>query len=344
MPSSSFTPNGQYAGHGAYPSRNNSGGPSPPPFSGQFPGAFGQQPRGRGKNWGGSGQPSARNGANGASFPPKMVPTNDFSAPQYPVLYQPHISAWDIISITRQQVEYYLSIENLCKDVWLRKHMDDAGFVPLSVIAGFRRIQELTKDYPDALHWAVSSSDQIEFGVGDDGINRLRRLSDWEKFVFQREDREESARNAGPRTFTPIRQLPPFVYAPPVAHPGYHGPPSAGLYTSFPDGQAIQASYVNGAHGDYSANHSDMNGHHYGPETQLSAVVPEYAPPLSPLTLENMTNVTDPQVQDIVVLLSYNEKEVSDASEATDVAGYMSKDSRHIGINGVSPDTFQRPR
>ncbi|BFZ58405.1 hypothetical protein PYCC9005_005467 [Savitreella phatthalungensis] len=41
------------------------------------------------------------------------------------------------------QVEYYFSIDNLCKDVYLRSHMDDAGFVDLEVLAGFNRLRAI---------------------------------------------------------------------------------------------------------------------------------------------------------------------------------------------------------
>lgn len=34
----------------------------------------------------------------------------------------------------------FCSDENLCKDIYLRKHMDDHGWVPLSLIAGFNQV------------------------------------------------------------------------------------------------------------------------------------------------------------------------------------------------------------
>ncbi|OCK78937.1 hypothetical protein K432DRAFT_279072, partial [Lepidopterella palustris CBS 459.81] len=42
--------------------------------------------------------------------------------------------------------EYYFSVDNLCKDMFLRKRMDSKGFVLLSVIAEFNRIKQLTPD------------------------------------------------------------------------------------------------------------------------------------------------------------------------------------------------------
>lgn len=46
----------------------------------------------------------------------------------------------------RKQVEYYFSEENLQRDFFLRRKMDREGFLPVSLIAGFHRIQALTQD------------------------------------------------------------------------------------------------------------------------------------------------------------------------------------------------------
>lgn len=35
------------------------------------------------------------------------------------------------------------SIENLCRDIFLRLKMDEEGFIPLTVIAGFNRVSVL---------------------------------------------------------------------------------------------------------------------------------------------------------------------------------------------------------
>ncbi|KQK23575.1 la-related protein 1B isoform X1 [Brachypodium distachyon] len=39
------------------------------------------------------------------------------------------------------QIEYYFSDENLCKDIYLRQHMDDQGWVPISLIACFNQVK-----------------------------------------------------------------------------------------------------------------------------------------------------------------------------------------------------------
>ncbi|KAG3272291.1 LARP1B-containing [Ictidomys tridecemlineatus] len=44
----------------------------------------------------------------------------------------------------KHQMEYYFSIENLERDFFLRSKMDEQGFLPISLIAGFHRVQALT--------------------------------------------------------------------------------------------------------------------------------------------------------------------------------------------------------
>ncbi len=38
-------------------------------------------------------------------------------------------------------MEFYFADANLVKDTYLRSRMDDAGFVPLAVLAGFHRLR-----------------------------------------------------------------------------------------------------------------------------------------------------------------------------------------------------------
>lgn len=42
--------------------------------------------------------------------------------------------------------EYYFSEINLQKDFFLRRKMDKEGWIPISLIASFHRVQQLTQD------------------------------------------------------------------------------------------------------------------------------------------------------------------------------------------------------
>ncbi|KAF9932538.1 La ribonucleoprotein domain member 1 [Linnemannia zychae] len=85
-------------------------------------------------------------------------------------------------SFILQQLEYYFSVENLCKDVYMRKQMDDEGFVPLSLVANFNRVKYLTLDLA-LIKEALKNSKCIETR-GD----KIRRRGDWATWVFPKED------------------------------------------------------------------------------------------------------------------------------------------------------------
>ncbi|KAF3500688.1 hypothetical protein F2Q69_00040300 [Brassica cretica] len=79
------------------------------------------------------------------------------------------------------QVEYYFSAHNLSKDKHLRGQMNDDGWVPVRIIAGFRRLAELTDNIQTILE-ALRSSEVVEI-KGE----ALRRRGDWDKYLLPHE-------------------------------------------------------------------------------------------------------------------------------------------------------------
>ncbi|XP_020102845.1 la-related protein 1A-like [Ananas comosus] len=75
------------------------------------------------------------------------------------------------------QIEYYFSDKNLPTDGYLLSVLDEQGWVSISIIAGFRRVRNLTTDVPLILG-ALRSSSLIEV-QGD----KIRRRNDWHKWV-----------------------------------------------------------------------------------------------------------------------------------------------------------------
>nr|XP_043617341.1 la-related protein 1C-like [Erigeron canadensis] len=76
------------------------------------------------------------------------------------------------------QIDYYFSNENLVKDTYLRKNMDEQGWVPVSLIAGFKKVLFLTDNVQLILD-AVRSSTIVEV-QGD----KIRRRNDWMKWLM----------------------------------------------------------------------------------------------------------------------------------------------------------------
>ena len=212
---------------------------------------------------------------------PYDYPIVPMSAVQYPT--PPY---WDsmIAATLKNQIEYYFSVENLCKDVYLRKRMDSQGFVPLHFIAGFRRVRDLSNDLM-LLRAVCEDSAEIDFVVGEDEAERLRRRHGWEKFVMPKEDRDELARSDGPVQLTyrnrsyGFGQQPAFNNMPPMVYGA--APPQA--FTP-PGDQKFQQPIDDGRNG-HMANGHMANGHVNGVHdtTQLSAEVPDFAPSGAPL-------------------------------------------------------------
>lgn len=75
--------------------------------------------------------------------------------------------------------------------------MDSQGFVFLSVLAKFNRIKQLTQEM-ELIRYVCLNSPNIEFRMGIDGIDRLRKREGWQQWVLNKEDRDPSAQNDGP--------------------------------------------------------------------------------------------------------------------------------------------------
>ncbi|KAL0069571.1 hypothetical protein AAF712_003229 [Marasmius tenuissimus] len=83
------------------------------------------------------------------------------------------------------QLEYYLSEENMAKDMWLRRKMSLDGWIPLSVIAAFNRIKQLT-DNLGLVREVLGYSEHVE--VSDDyeleGVRVRMRDEGWKRFLL----------------------------------------------------------------------------------------------------------------------------------------------------------------
>ncbi|XP_051942086.1 la-related protein 1B isoform X3 [Hippocampus zosterae] len=61
----------------------------------------------------------------------------------------------------KRQIEYYFSLHNLERDFFLRRKMDAQGFLPISLIASFHRVQALTTDVSLIVE-ALKNSKEVE--------------------------------------------------------------------------------------------------------------------------------------------------------------------------------------
>uniref|UniRef100_A0A8C1KES7 La ribonucleoprotein 1B n=1 Tax=Cyprinus carpio TaxID=7962 RepID=A0A8C1KES7_CYPCA len=76
----------------------------------------------------------------------------------------------------KRQIEYYFSLPNLERDFFLRRKMDSKGFLPISLIASFHRVQALTTDI-SLIKEAVKNSEVVE--LVDEKIRRKEEPEHW---------------------------------------------------------------------------------------------------------------------------------------------------------------------
>ncbi|RGP59574.1 la family [Fusarium longipes] len=251
-----------YHGQGAGASRSQ--GYSPPMRQGGHGGVF--QPssqRGRGRNGAHNyHRMSAPNGANRMAVAQPQFAPYDYSLAM-PMdaasLQTPQFNA--LVPMLKAQVEYYFSINNLCKDTFLRAHMDSQGFVPLHFILPFQRLRDLTEDI-NLVRIACEESTEIDYCVAGDGVELLRRREGWQKFIMPIEGRDHMARRDGPAQITFKNRH--YNYANGQFNGVTHMPYGAPMYHHDPSLQPFASR--------------DVNGVAPTGTTQLSATVPDFSP------------------------------------------------------------------
>ncbi|GAO51088.1 hypothetical protein G7K_5200-t1 [Saitoella complicata NRRL Y-17804] len=92
---------------------------------------------------------------------------------------------WDMRPYILGQIDYYFSLDNLCKDLFLRRHMDGEGWVAVAFLANFNRVKQLTLD-EKVVREACRGSQIVE--VSQDG-EKARKREGWEMWVVPEAER-----------------------------------------------------------------------------------------------------------------------------------------------------------
>jgi la-related protein 1 len=122
--------------------------------------------------------PSMGSSGMGASQPPFMPGGMPQGAPQS---MAPTLDRTTVVNQARSQVEHYFSMENLLKDMCLRKNMDQEGWVNIHMIAEWPQMKKIIINQdPSILVEAITTSQIVEV---DPSQTRLRLRRDWEKWV-----------------------------------------------------------------------------------------------------------------------------------------------------------------
>lgn len=123
-------------------------------------------------------------------------PANVAPGPMSGVPFQQYMEPFSLMTMLSMQLEYYFSVDNMCKDMFLRRHMDSQGFVPLGVIASFKRVKSLTEDF-EMLRHVSRGLRNVDYLIGEDGVDRLRPKESWAQWVLPVDQRDPSAQHEG---------------------------------------------------------------------------------------------------------------------------------------------------
>ncbi|KAJ5740798.1 Winged helix-turn-helix transcription repressor DNA-binding [Penicillium malachiteum] len=124
--------------------------------------------------------------------------------PMSAVPFQQYMEPYSLMSMLSMQLEYYFSVDNMCKDMFLRRQMDSQGFVPLNVIASFKRVKSLTEDF-ELLRHVARQLRNVEIQTGEDGIDRLRPRERWSQWVLPYDQRDAAAQHEGAAPAQPAK-------------------------------------------------------------------------------------------------------------------------------------------
>ena len=130
---------------------------------------------------------------------PMMYAYGQFPGMMPPAYNNTPLNQFGLYSMVISQLDFYFSVDNLCKDMFLRKNMDSQGWVSLDVIASFPRMKQLIQD-ETALKYACSVSNTVDYLPGENGQpDRVRRRHEYSKFVIPMAERFIDARHDGPQ-------------------------------------------------------------------------------------------------------------------------------------------------
>ena len=191
--------------------------------------------------------------------------------------YNPYMPGPNLYGMVAVQMEYYFSVDNLCKDTYLRKNMNSQGWVPLELVAGFNRIKQLTPDVVVVRDVCLNSS-VIETRVAEDESVWLRKRVDWQQWLMDMDTRVPEARNDGPQL---AAFQPPMPYGiPQTYHEGHEMSPRSATASAPLDNIQYQSLDLAAVPPHQVVMPPSQQPNGVGPENHvpLSAAVSEFSP------------------------------------------------------------------
>jgi la-related protein 1 len=253
-----------------------------------------------------------------------------------------------ILTLTRLTSfsEYYFSLDNLLRDMYLRKHMDSQGFVLLDFIAQFKRLQSLTQDL-EMLKLVCQQSNTIEYRMGIDGKSRIRKAEGWKDWVLEKPIRDPTAQHDGIEAAqNTMPQYPGMMEQQMYAsrHASLPQPLGSPNYGQYANGQIYNQQYFSPTHGEPSGqrfqtsppplNHSYANNHPANNNQMTNGAPLHNGATTNGTSHQEPDVVSDSQAEKLIIMTREPENQASDAAKATgepqQQSSKASESSQHI--------------
>lgn len=139
---------------------------------------------------------------NSSHYSSKYYIHADYNPVYNPVFVNP-ISAPDPVQLVMIQLDYYMSVENLCKDMYLRRHMNGSGWISFSFLADFNRVRHVIHGDLSILLEAARRIESAE--VSEDGTKvRPRSWANWILPVADRAPEAKEEDSTAPAKAAPV--------------------------------------------------------------------------------------------------------------------------------------------
>lgn len=129
----------------------------------------------------GSGRGRGRHSNSTSSSSPNN--NSSSSTPRYPGPYRNHQDRSYFSYLACQQIDQIFNPDSLCIDTFIRSYMDEAGYVPLSLVVTYQNVASFQCTYNDILKKMKEVVGKCKYIELDSDNETIRLKTGWEKVI-----------------------------------------------------------------------------------------------------------------------------------------------------------------
>ncbi|CAM9991889.1 unnamed protein product [Scytosiphon promiscuus] len=133
--------------------------------------------RGRGGGQGFSGQGRGRGYGGGYAGGATYYAAQDSSGAEHPNFEEQKAY---VTNMAVKQIEFYFTVENLCRDIFMRSYMDEEGYIPIAFVANFPGVARFGVELDDIVA-GILASDTLQVDIENE---TMRMREGWEVWLL----------------------------------------------------------------------------------------------------------------------------------------------------------------